>query len=312
MKIIIVTGQTATGKTQLALRLAKKYNGELINCDSRQVYRRLNIITGKDITKESKFKLFEKINNYNIGYYLINKRKVWLYDIIDPKHYFSSFDWTQCCIHLINKLIDRKITPIIVGGTYLYLYHLLYTIQTENIPPNWTLRKELNRKTVPDMQKILSGLNIQSFNRLNNSDKNNPQRLIRKIEILSLNKNASIGLITPRRCILGRKLNIPNLKVDFIGVKFQKKENLHIALKNRVNERLNHGAVNEVKNLLKKGYTDSYPGLKTIGYVQLIKYLKGKLSLKEAINMWINKEMQYAKRQLTFMKKDPHIKWQEI
>ena len=319
MKIIIISGQTAAGKTQLALKLADKYQGEIINCDSRQVYKQLDIITGKDVSKKSKFKLINKINGYDIGYYLINNQKMWLYDIIDPKVYFSSFDWTQCAVYLIKKLIDQKITPIIVGGAYLYLYHLLYDVETENIPPDWTLRKKLGSKSVQDLQKILTNLNIQLFNRLNNSDKNNPQRLIRKIEILLASKSIPIGRITPRlpageagRCILGRKLNIPNVQIEFIGLKYQKKENLIAAIVKRVNERLKQDAIKEVKNLLKMSFSENDPGLKTIGYCQLINYLRGETSLKEATNIWINREIQYAKRQLTFMKKDPHIQWQEI
>ncbi len=291
MKVILITGQTATGKTKLALN--KK--GVLINADSRQIYKHLDIITGKD---KSKIK--------------DQKSKIYLYDIADPKKYFSSFDYQKTALPLIKKVLQEGKTPIIVGGAYLYLSHLLYKIDTENIPPNWKLRKELINNSVPQLQKKLIQLNVQSFSRLNGSDKNNPQRLIRKIEILTINKNAPIGQSTPLRCTLGTKIGLPNIKIEFIGLRFKKKEDLIKAIKNRVEKRLKQGAIDEVKNLLKKGYFEHDPGLKTIGYKQIIQYLKGKSTKKEAIDQWITKELQYAKRQYTFMKKDPNISWRFV
>jgi len=153
MNFIIITGQTATGKTKLAIQMAKKYNGEIINCDSRQVYKKLDIITGKDIKKNSKFKSQSSKLNFDIGYYPLSskiyylKSKIWLYDIVDPKQRFSSYDWTQCTLYLIKKLLKQKITPIIVGGSYFYLKHLLYGFNYE-VPPNFKLREKLDNKSV--------------------------------------------------------------------------------------------------------------------------------------------------------------------
>lgn len=196
-KLIIITGQTATGKTELALEYASKYNGELINCDSRQIYKHLDIITGKDVGN-SKFKFISKVNNFNIGFYLLNRlTKIWLYDIVDPKEYFSSFDYKECALYVIKKLWQEGKTPIIVGGTYFYLYHLLYGVASETIPPNWKLRKELNEKPVEELQKILKKLSPQSFEKLNQSDKNNPQRLIRRIEIIENNVTGDTGERVP-------------------------------------------------------------------------------------------------------------------
>lgn len=318
MKLYIVTGQTATGKTQLALELAQKHNGELINCDSRQIYKHLDIITGKDINKNSKFEIRNLKYSFDIGYYFLKSKisdrrsKIWLYDVVDPKQYFSSFDYQQCAIYVIKKLSNEKKTPIIVGGTYFYLFHLLYKISTENIPPNWRLRQQLNKKSVSELQKKLIQLNVQSFNRLNHSDKNNPQRLIRKIEILSEKKILPIDQFQPRRLEFGDKINIPDIKILFIGLKHKKKEDLTKVIKKRVELRLKKGAVDEVKKLINQGYLENDCGLKTIGYQQIMRYVKGKISKKQAVEEWINKEVQYAKRQYTFMKKDSNIIWKEI
>lgn len=293
-KIIVITGQTATGKTRLALQYANKYRGELINCDSRQIYKHLDIITGKDRPP---------------------RVKIHLYDIVDPKQYFSSYDYVKQALPLIKKLLKKNKIPVIIGGSYLYLKHLLYDIKTEEIPPNWALRNQLKNKTVKELQQILKKIDVQSINLLNNSELNNPQRLIRKIEISSA--------VQPRRLYghefntfitmtIGNKLKIKNLDVKFIGLRFKDKKMLRKKITVRVEKRLKKGAVKEVKNLLEAGYKETDPGLKTIGYQQIIQCLKGKLTEEEAINQWATKEFQYAKRQYTFMKKDSNIIWKSV
>lgn len=277
--MIIITGQTATGKTKLAQALAKKHHGELINFDSRQIYKYLDIITGKDIPKN----------------------KIWLYDIVKPDQYFSSFDFVQYVTPIIKDIENRNKTPILVGGTYLYLKHFLYGFEYK-VPPNFLLRKKLNNKSVDYLQKYLISLNPQVFERLNHSDQLNPRRLIRKIEIAK----------SPTKTVLKKTVFIKSVPKIFIGLKYKDKSKLRQAIEKRVEERLKNGAINEVKKILEMGYKESDPGMKTIGYQQIIKYLNKELTKEKAIEDWINKEVQYAKRQLTFMKKDKNIKWREI
>lgn len=311
-KVIIITGQTSTGKTKLALELAKKHNGEIINSDSRQIYKKLDIITGKDITDHD-FQLDHKVDNFNIGFYCLQTIKLWLYDVVDPKNYFSSFDYKTCAIPVIEKILKEDKTPIIVGGTYFYLKHLLYGIKTENIPPNQKLRNELNNKPVQELQHVLKKINVQSFNRLNNSERNNPQRLIRKIEISTYVNQKTTMEPNRLRSEAGKPTRlIDKYDINFIGLRYKNKNDLRKAVKNRVKKRLKNGAIDEVKNILEQGYKESDPGLKTIGYKQIIEYLKGKLTQENAIEKWITAEMQYADRQYTFMKKDPYIVWQTL
>lgn len=286
--MIIITGQTATGKTKLALEFAQKYNGELINFDSRQIYKYLDIITGKD----KELLTMKQWNNVTI----------WLYDIVDPNQYFSSFDFVKQVTPIIEDIKKRGKTPILVGGTYLYLKHLLYGIDDNNSPPNFKLREKLNSKSVKELQDILKKLSLQSFNRLNNSDVNNPRRLIRKIEIAS-----SKGTLFIRTDLI--RTDLPK---TFIGLRYKDKSKLRQVIEKRVEERLENGAIDEVKKILKMGYKQNDSGLKTIGYQQIIKYLKGELTKEKAVEEWINKEVQYAKRQVTFMKKDKNISWREI
>lgn len=341
--IIVVTGQTATGKTKLALHLAKKHNGELINCDSRQIYQHLNIITGKDINlKTTKFTLKLKLGKFKIGYYpistlntkyLILDTRIWLYDIIDPKIPFSSFDWASCARIVIKDIIQRGKTPIIIGGTYLYLKHLLYGFETEKIPPNWTLRKQLNNYTVIKLQEKLIKVAPEVFQKLNQSDVANPQRLIRRIEIAYHKRINQKTENRSRKTEVGKQASefspqssdfrhpLSDLSEtsdfrtrysDFIGLKYKDKNGLIKAITKRVHQRVKLGALDEVRLLLNKGYLSTDPGLKTIGYSQLTDHLSGKISLKKAINTWIIREIQYAKRQYTFMKKDCNIHWRMI
>jgi len=310
MKLIIVTGQTATGKTKLALKLAAKENGELVNFDSRQIYKHLDIITGKDLSliKRSTF-------------YVPRSTLIWLYDIVDPKKYFSSFDYVKAAIPIIKKIIEQGKTPILVGGTYFYLYHLLYDVPTQNIKPDWKLRNELNKKSVSELQNMLKKIYGKNFDlSMNRSDFNNPRRLIRKIEIVKFQASQKhiqppelkIQQFNNATISLAKKLGFNNLTIKFIGLKFKAKENLVKAIQKRVGQRLKKGAIEEVKLLLKKGYTENDPGMKTIGYQQIISYLKGRLTKQEAVDQWATKEIQYAKRQYTFMKKDKNIKWTSI
>ena len=175
--MIVITGQTATGKTKLALELAKNIpppgGGELINFDSRQIFKYLDIMTGKYIPKSSEFKIqnLEFKNKYNIGYYSITiynhlkpfTTKLWFYDVVDPDQYFSSFDFVKQVKPIIEAIKKRGKTPILVGGTYLYLKHLLYGIDINNSPPNFKLREKLNNKSVVELQKKLISLNRQIF-----------------------------------------------------------------------------------------------------------------------------------------------------
>lgn len=358
--MIIITGQTTTGKTKLALKYAHKHNSGLINFDSRQIYKYLDIITGKDLPKNSKFisqnsKL--KITNYSAGYYKIpfnknnskNLIKLWLYDIVFPDQYFSSFEYVKIAYKLIKYFVNQKKTPIFVGGTYFYLKHLLYGVDY-SVPPDFNLRKILDKKSIYQLRKILLSLVLSSYDlkqknlknkkiyeinkaitfkkppdfiNINESDWGNPRRLIRRIEIEKYKKSknhktgqeekATTFFFDQNKSLFYlNNNNKQSLPVKIIGLKYKNKEDLIRAVKNRVEERLQKGAINETERIIKMGYKKTHPGLNTIGYKQIIDYLEGKTDLKTAINNWITAEVQYAKRQMTFMKKDKNISWIEI
>jgi len=311
MNIFILFGQTATGKTAKALELAKEYNGELVNFDSRQIYKKLDIITGKDVPKNSKFEIshFTKASgdkqnqNKTIGFYELStldlrpSTKLWLYDIIDPQDAFSSADYVDCVMEVIDDIIKRGKTPILVGGTGYYLSHLLFGVPEITVPENKELRDELNKKTVDQLQSMLKEKNKKMFEEMNGSDKKNPRRLIRRIEI------ASQGKVLPQRPKQETLSAVAGATIKYLPFFHLTQEIVREKIAKRVDQRLADGALEEVKTLLEEGYTADDPGLNAIGYRQLIAYLKGTTTLEDAKTDWINKEVQYAKRQKTYFKK---------
>ncbi|MCR4312978.1 MAG: hypothetical protein NUV58_01895, partial [Candidatus Roizmanbacteria bacterium] len=256
--MIVITGQTATGKTKLALELAEKYNGELVNFDSRQIYKYLDIITGKDLPSTSEVK--DSPAGGGKTSEVIKFKGVWLYDVVTPDQYFSSYDFVEKLKPVIEDLKKRGKTPILVGGTYLYLKHFLYGIDINNSPPNFKLREKLNTMSVVDLQKKLISLTPNVFENMNHSDQLNPRRLIRKIEIAS-----STSAVKDPPAGGGKTAEVNKdwpIKL-FIGLRYQDKSKLRQIIIKRVEERLKNGAIDEVKNILKMGYKVSDPGLKT-------------------------------------------------
>ena len=204
-KLLIICGPTAIGKTKLALRLAKKLNGELVSADSRQVYKGMNIGTGKDLPVNSKFqtpnsKWFDgftilsevegqisnpkfQIPSYQIGYYKINGIKAWLLDIVKPDYRFSVADYVRCADLVIEDIWQRKKLPILVGGTGFYIRGIVDGIETIGIKPDLRLREKLRNYEITKLREILKRTCPERLRRMNKSDRNNPRRLVRAIEI---------------------------------------------------------------------------------------------------------------------------------
>lgn len=275
--MIVITGQTATGKTSLALTMACKCDGELVNADSRQIYRGLDVITGKDL---------EQLRASGIPFHL--------FDIADPKKRFSSHEYVKAAAAVIDDIRRRGKTPIIVGGTYLYIKQLLYGFDVA-VAPDEKLRKQLDGMLVTELQEMLSPRPED----INDSDWNNPRRLIRRIEIARSPHAVPVSGATYKT-------------VTMIGLMHKNREALTLAIRQRVSKRIAQGAIDEVIGLIGRGYTDNDPGLETIGYRQLFSFIQGKITKEQAITEWTVRETQYAKRQYTFMKKDVNIVWRYV
>jgi len=275
-KIIVILGPTSSGKSALAVKIAKKYNGEVISADSRQVYKGLDIGTGKITKKEMN----------GVPHHLL--------DVVSPKKIFTAANYQKLAKKSIEDILKRKKVPIICGGTGFYIDVLINNYKLPNVKPNYTLRKKLSQLTTSKLFTMLKKLDPK---RAKNIDKANRQRLIRSIEIVKSTKKPISPLVG--------SLNYQVLK---IGIQKSKK-NLNKLIYQRLQKRLKSGLVEEVANLHKKGL--SWKRMDELGleYRYISKYLTNQLDYKTAIQNLYQEIVHYAKRQMTYFKRDKEIIW---
>ena len=279
-KIIVILGPTASGKSDLAVEIAKKFNGEVISADSRQVYKGLNIGSGKITKKEMR----------GITHYLL--------DIISPKRTFTVSRYQKLGQKAIKIILKKNKIPIICGGTGLYIDSLIYNRQFPEVPPQPKLRKKLEKIST---EKLFEKLVKIDPNRAKNIDKHNRRRLIRALEIVITTKK-------PIPQIIGSIDRNAQFNTLIIGIKKSQTE-LKKAIIKRLYKRLKQGMVAEVKNLRRHGL--SWKKLDDFGleYRFISRYLRGLLNKKEMEKLIIKESQRYAKRQMTWFKRDRQIRW---
>lgn len=282
-KLLIISGPTASGKTSLAFNLAKKLNGELISADSRQVYRGMDIVTGKEI----------------------DEVKTWLLDVVEPDQPFTVADYYRLAWEAINNIWQKGKLPILVGGTGFYIKVLLDGIETMGITPDWQLRAKLEQLSVDDLGRKLKQVDPNRWEKMNMSDRKNPRRLIRAIEIAKVKSQ-----IPKSKLQTNFKSQIPNPKFLWVGLTVDFKT-LYQRVDKRVDERVKTGAVEETKKLAKK-YGWNIPSMTSQGYRELRGFVEGKISLDEAVRHWKFAEHEYARKQMTWFKKERRITWFDI
>ena len=301
-KIIIICGPTATGKSDLGITLAHTIHTDIISADSRQAYKGMDIGTGKDLPQDSQYTHFSTLRsdnqNYSIGYYVKDNIKHWLFNLTNPDQMMNSGLYRNACLEVIKKLKSEKKIPIVVGGTGFYIRSLLDPPETITVPPNFFLRNQLEHESLESLQQELILLNKTKWSSMNQSDQSNPRRLIRAIEV------AKSMLVPPQ--------NIKLFDPFLIGLTAPL-ELLYERIEKRVAKRVSDGFINEVTMLIKK-YPNflGIPSGKTLGYCHIGKCLLGSISLDQAIIEWTQAEKKYAKRQLTWFKKQPNIHWFDI
>lgn len=298
--VLVICGPTAMGKTNLAVSLAQQYSTHILACDSRQIYQEMSIGTGKDIPSNAVKEVISVKGWGNTKVYSTANYSIFGYDIIKPGQKYSAIDYYHYAWPVIKFIWSEQKLPIIVGGTGQYLKYLFTPPDTAGIAPNFTLRHLLNQKTLKSLQAQLQTISPSKWEKMNSSDQKNPHRLIRAIEV----SRATSSNIT--------KSNHSPANTLFIGLTSTSKS-LKQAIKKRVNDRANSHFTQELKNLLEK-----YPhffkseAATAIGYRQWHEYVNGRRSLDSTLTEWVNQEYQYAKRQLTWFKKQPEIVWFDV
>lgn len=295
-KILVILGPTATGKTDVALVLARKFNGELVSCDSRQVYQGLDIGTGK-LPGSEKWKVKCGSKKWEVGG--IN---IWMYDVVSFKKQYTVYDYVKDTDSVIAGILARRKLPIIVGGTGLYLKGLLYGFSNLGIPIDINLRKSLERLSLDDLQKKLQELSKDKWGKLNLSDQKNSRRLVRAIELE----------LSPRRSpyghLRGGMKSYDTLKIGLSAPR----EFLYKRIDERVISRIDQGMIEEAESLYKKGL--SLKRMRQLGleYGVLADYLDNKITKDDLIKIMQGKIHHYARRQITWFKKEKDVGWFDI
>ncbi len=283
-KIIVIVGPTSVGKSELALRIAKKINGEIISTDSRQVYKELDIGTGK-VPKDKKSKK---------GEYLYQGVPHHLISIVSIKRDFTVFEFQKLALKKIKEIWQKGKIPILCGGTGFYLQAVIDNLKFPVIKPNKKLRQKLEKLSNKELIEIIQKEDPEG---LKNIDLKNRRRLIRRVEIIK-----SLGQVPKIQ-----KKPLP-AKIIFVGL-IKPKEELKILIKKRIKKWLKAGLLKEVKKLIKmKLPQDKYRELGLVYKWAFLLYKKN-ITQKEFLEKLTKDLMKYAKRQMTWFKKDSRINW---
>ncbi len=275
-KVIAVVGPTASGKTKMAIELAKELDGEIISADSRLVYKGFDIASAKPTAEEME----------GIPHYMI--------DIVEPEVDYSVGNYYDDAKKIIFDIANRGKTPIVAGGTGLYIRILLEHYNLPRVEANYDLREELDKKDKEDLLKELENLDKVTFERLRDANK---RRIVRAIEVIkTLNKPISQIEIEKE----------PEFDVDWRMPVLTSREDLYNRINLRVDNMIEDGLIEETKFLLKKhGRIKNF--VCTIGYQEILAYLDGKWTLEEAVDKLKQHTRNYAKRQLTWFRKNPNL-----
>jgi tRNA dimethylallyltransferase len=287
VKIIVIVGPTASGKSDLAVKLAKKFNGEVISADSRQVYRGMDIGSGK-VPRD-------KIRNRGYFYKGVCHH---LLDVASPRKTFSVARYQRLALRAIQDIAQRGKIPIICGGTGFYIESLINGLRLPNVKPDPSLRKQLEKKNAPELFAMLKATDPE---RAKSIDPKNKRRLIRALEII-----AAIGRVPPQKW---QPLPHPIL---MIGIS-KNSETLKKLIEKRFFQRIKQGMLKEIARLHQPeiGCGISWQRLESLGleYRYGAMLLQNKISNQEFIEKTLRAIYQYAKKQMTWFKKDKRINW---
>jgi tRNA dimethylallyltransferase len=288
---LCIVGATSSGKTLLGIRLATAFGGEIINADARQVFQTFDIGTGKPIGGKRtsvggrKMYLFEGIPHY-------------LMDFLPPDKTMTVAEWQEKALVAVKGITTRKKLPIVVGGTGLYIQALVDNYTIPQVPPQFEFRKAMETKPLPELVKLLLRVDPDAKDQV---DLKNPRRVMRALEVATF---------TGKPFTKQKSAAKPVIDAFIIAIKRDRDE-----LRERINQAveayIEAGWLDEIRKVREMGIPWDAPAMTSIGYRELGAYLRGECSLEEAVRKTKEATWQYAKRQLTWFKRDQRIHWVE-
>ncbi|MBU0661223.1 tRNA (adenosine(37)-N6)-dimethylallyltransferase MiaA [Patescibacteria group bacterium] len=291
-KVIVLVGPTASGKTDWSLRFAKKYKGEIISADSRQVYKKMSIGTAKA----------EGIWEWGASWkglrrtYHVEGVPHHLIDFLDPGKRFTVAEFRDRALKYIKLSFKHGRIPMIVGGTGLYVSSLVDNFNIPRVEPNNKLRKSLEEKPEEELLGLLQKMDPVAVKTI---DGRNKRRVIRALEVC---------ILTGEPFSQQKKQGEPLYDFLQIGVDAERSV-LHSRINTRVDKMLDAGLLEEINGLLKQKYSWDLPSMSGIGYRQFRAYLEGTRSVEESVELLKRDTRRYAKRQMTWFNRDKRVVW---
>lgn len=286
-RIVCVVGPTSSGKTALGIRLAKKFRGEIINADSRQIYKDFDIGTGKPIGKRGVSQGHRAFIVEGVPHYLM--------DFLPPQDMFSVVEWREKAVDAIRGIIKRGHLPIVVGGTGLYISALIDNFDFPKVEPNAALREAFREKPLADLVKLLLKIDPAAEQLV---DLKNPRRVVRALEVATFT-----GKPFTQQKIVAR----PQFDAFQVAI-CRSREDLYKRIDGAVDEMVERGWPREVERALEKGISENAPAMSSIGYREMLKFVRGETSLAAATEATKRSVHKYAKRQETWFKRDMRIR----
>lgn len=276
--VIVIIGPTCSGKTGLAVQIAKKINGEIISADSRQIFRELNLGTAKATQAE-----MQSIPHYGI-------------DLCNPEEAFSVAQFKTYALEKIQQILQNKKIPVLAGGTGLYVNAVTQGFTIPQVPADWELRAQLEKLETKELYQKLQEIDPKEAEKIH---PNNRRYVIRAIEIAKVvgKKKSEIMYKKPE-----------DLDILILGIKVER-EVLYNRINQRVEQMLKDGLLEEVKFLIKQGYDFKKQAFNSVGYPECKAFLDGKLTYAEMLALIQKNTRNYAKRQLTWWRGDDRVNW---
>ncbi|MBI5655002.1 tRNA (adenosine(37)-N6)-dimethylallyltransferase MiaA [Candidatus Uhrbacteria bacterium] len=287
-RVVFAVGPTSSGKTALGLRLAHQHNGEIINADSRQIYKGFDIGTGKPRGTREKFEGHRAYMVQGVPHYLM--------DFLEPTETFTVAEWREKAMTAIRGISGRKHLPIVVGGTGLYIKSLVDNLQFPRIEPQPALRAAFEKKPLSELVKLLLGLDPDAAQAV---DLKNPRRVIRALEVATF---------TGKPFTHQKKVGKPLFDAFQVGL-VRPRELLYERIDTAVDHMMDEGWPEEIREAERKGVPENAPAMSSIGYRELQRYIKGEEPLEKALLDTKQAVHRYAKRQETWFRRDKRIKW---